>query len=68
MAKSITKAVKVHTPNRPNFIRVGSEYVSIAEFSDEDLRRIGKAWTQLLVHDANKKRALQAQQAEKATK
>jgi len=49
-------------PQRPNFIqrpKSGGERqssVSIADLSDADLERIGKAWTEKLIEDAHERR------------
>ena len=43
------KEVNIEIPSVPNFISVGSDRLSITEFSDEELREIGKLWTEKLI-------------------
>lgn len=50
------KSVGVKVPRVPNFIAVGSEYIAIANFTDNELRVIGKAWTNQLVELAKQRR------------
>ena len=50
------KVFKVTVPMRPNFITVGVEKVSIADFKDAELKEIGAEWTRELLKDARMKR------------
>lgn len=53
----ITKKFSVQIPGIPNFIRVGEQQLSIAEFSESELRAIGREWTAELIKHGKKKRA-----------
>lgn len=53
----LTKKLEVKLPTTPNFITVGEHTLSIAEFSEPELRAIGRAWTDELVKAGKKKRA-----------
>lgn len=48
--------VEVKIPMIPNFILVGNESISIAHFTDKQLREIGKEWTEKLIEHAKSKR------------
>lgn len=48
--------LKAHIPHTPNFIKVGENMIELADFSDEDLRQIGKEWTELLIAKARQPR------------
>lgn len=52
------KAVEVHIPSVPNFIMVGDDKkaVSTQNFTEDELREIGKEWTEKLVKHAKAKR------------
>jgi len=54
---SLTKKFSVVIPARPNFITVGEQKLSIADFSESVLRAIGREWTTELVKEGKKKRA-----------
>lgn len=49
------KKMAVIIPLTPSFIKVGEQYVSIDEFTEYELRQIGKEWTENLIKKANKK-------------
>lgn len=42
-------------PLTPSFIKVSEQYVSIDEFTEDELREIGREWTENLIKKANKK-------------
>lgn len=46
---TVTKKLEVKTPMVPNFLQVGKQVISIAEFSEEELESIGKSWTIRLI-------------------
>ena len=46
---------EVTIPSVPNFIKVGNESYGIEEFSNVELREIGKEWTQKLVERAEER-------------
>lgn len=52
------KQVKIQTPQTPNFILTEEldQPIPIAEFSDQELRAIGDAWTQDLIRKARTRR------------
>lgn len=50
------KEIKVEIPSTPNFIKVGEVVVSIEDFTDEELKELGKEWTEDLLKKAQKKR------------
>lgn len=52
---NMEKKLSVEIPRTPNFIRVGSQVISIDGFSEEELREIGKEWTEKLILSAHKK-------------
>ena len=43
------KKVKVNIPKVPNFIKVGNEFISVTEFTEDELNEIGKEWTAKLI-------------------
>lgn len=49
------KALDVKVPGLPNFIMVGKEYVPLSNFTEAELRAIGKEWTDALVELWRKK-------------
>lgn len=49
------KKVAVVIPMTPSFIKVGNESISIKKFTDDELREIGKEWTEKLIMNARKK-------------
>lgn len=40
---------EVEIPMTPNFIKVGDTHKPITDFTDDQLREIGKEWTEALV-------------------
>lgn len=50
----VNREVKI--PMTPNFITVDGQSVSIQEFTNQDLYKIGKLWTKELVEKATKRR------------
>jgi hypothetical protein len=57
MMAIIKKTFVVQVPTVPNFIKVGNgDTVSIADFSNKELRAIGSEWTSKLLKTANEKR------------
>lgn len=49
--------VNIEIPMTPNFIRYGErKNLPIADFTEKELREIGKQWTENLVKAAKKKR------------
>lgn len=48
------KKMAVVIPLTPSFLKVGEQYVSIGEFTEDELREIGKEWTENLIKKANK--------------
>ena len=53
----LQKKFTVTIPSVPNFIKVGEQSLSIADFSEAELRAIGRAWTEDLLKAGKKKRA-----------
>lgn len=49
------KKMAVVIPLTPSFIKVSEQYVSIDEFTEDELREIGREWTENLIKKANKK-------------
>lgn len=50
MKRKITKELEISIPTLPNFLCVGeTECLSISDFSEKELRQIGKEWTDALV-------------------
>ena len=54
--QKLTKTFHITVPSVPNFITVGPEKMSIAEFSEEELKAIGAEWTTALIKAARSKR------------
>lgn len=54
---SLEKKFTITIPSTPNFIKVGEQNLSVAEFTEHELRAIGRAWTDELLKSAKKKRA-----------
>lgn len=46
------KHIEVVVPSVPNFLKVGTQTVSVAEFSNNELRQIGREWTEKLIKRA----------------
>jgi len=51
------KKMSVKCPSVPNFLVVGTHSLSITEFSEEELREVGKEWTERLIEHAAEIRA-----------
>lgn len=49
-------AVSVETPSLPNFVKVGGASVDVADLSDNDLRGLGREWTEALLIHAQRRR------------
>lgn len=47
----------IEVPRVPNFIRYDGGGFRVGELTDEDLRRIGVAWTEALIARAEEQRA-----------
>lgn len=47
--------VEVNIPTTPNYIRVGGKLKPITDFTDSELREIGKEWTQALVEKSRRR-------------
>lgn len=57
IAITIKREQKICLPSLPNFIRDETEKaISIADFTEEQLREIGKQWTEALVRKAKTKK------------
>ena len=57
MSKEIKVQMVVDLPMLPNFIRAADgEAFGVETFSDEDLKRIGAAWTDKLIQHAQERR------------
>lgn len=52
------KRIKVEIPAVPNFIKAGSEMISIADYTDDELSKIGFEWTEKLIEHAEYRRSL----------
>ena len=50
--------IEVKIPSLPNFIMVNDNPLPIADFTDKELRKLGKDWTKLLIEKAQKNRKL----------
>ena len=48
----------VKLPRPPNFIEVDGQWVSTADFTEEQLRDIARAWTEALVVSSKNKKLL----------
>jgi len=46
------KSLEVKIPSTPKFIFVRNMPISIAEFTDDELRKIGEMWTETLIAKA----------------
>lgn len=53
----LEKKFTIMIPSTPNFIKVGEQNLSIADFSEAELKAIGRAWTDELIKAGKKKRA-----------
>jgi hypothetical protein len=50
MKKKLTTLVEVKTPMTPNFIATeNGDHIPVTDFSEPELREIGKAWTEALI-------------------
>jgi predicted GIY-YIG superfamily endonuclease len=58
MKKIVTTAIEVHVPMVPNFLLTGDDNtpVSIAKFTEKELKEIGKQWTENLIKKAKSKK------------
>lgn len=55
--------LKIKLPSVPNFILLAGDSntsISVAEFSDEELKKIGELWTAELIKNAEKKRLIKS--------
>lgn len=52
----LDKRTTINIPSIPNFIKCGDSVEAIQYFTSEELRKIGKAWTDELVVKARQKR------------
>ena len=49
--------LKIKPPKTPNFIRTGEDMsVAIGDLADDDLREIGRVWTESLIERAKEMR------------
>lgn len=46
------KKLTVHIPTVPNFLKVGEQTFPISDFSEKELKEIGREWTQNLIERA----------------
>ena len=52
------KEIDIQIPRVPNFLLTRSQIsISVAEFSDDELRKVGYEWTDKLIVRANQLRA-----------
>lgn len=51
---NIKEEVKI--PNTPNYIVTSNNVLSVEKFAEEELREIGRLWTEKLVEKAAKRR------------
>jgi hypothetical protein len=58
MSKRVEHQITVtaDVPLLPNFIRSGELVLPVEQFSDDILRKLGKAWTEALIEHARKRR------------
>lgn len=56
MSKNIEKKMSVVVPMVPNFIKVGNDMISVARFTESELREIGQEWTEKLIKHAQRRR------------
>ncbi len=49
------KKVEVTLPTTPNFIKVGNGYISVLDFTEKELKEIGRKWTEELIAKRRKK-------------
>lgn len=47
--------IGIEIPLRPNFIRTNLGMLPISDFSEKELRNIGKDWTKLLIEKRSKR-------------
>ena len=50
------KGLEIKCPTVPNFIKVGEQGISVAEFTEDELKGIGKMWTASLLENARKRK------------
>ena len=57
----VNAELHIETPIVPNFLRIAgrgdNNMISIADLSDEELKKVGAAWTAALCEKANERRA-----------
>lgn len=51
----LEKILTVTVPMTPNFLKVGESYVPVQNFTNNELKAIGKEWTAKLISKANKR-------------
>ena len=49
------KKIQTHCPSVPNFIKTDYDIIPISSFTEEELREIGKEWTEELIKKAKNK-------------
>jgi hypothetical protein len=54
----VQKKIAVVIPQTPSFIQVGTQWHSVSDFTDGELREIGKKWIEKLVDKAKQKRKM----------
>ena len=61
MKQTITTTIEVHVPMTPNFLLTGDDNkpVSISNFTEKELREIGRQWTAKLIEKAKSKRKVE---------
>lgn len=50
------KSIQIEIPRPPNFIRTDYKTIPIENFTDEELRDIGKEWTDNLIKNAHQRK------------
>ena len=53
---SLTKKIEMKVPNTPNFIQVGENWIPVQNFTDKELKEIGRQWLINLLNKANKRK------------
>lgn len=49
MNSKIFKTIEIEVPTIPNYIRVGKQMIEVANFTEDEIKAIGKAWTEKLL-------------------
>lgn len=49
------KKIKIQIPDTPNFIRTDYKILPITDFTVDELKEIGKEWTENLIRKAREK-------------